>query len=138
MEPLHKLPVSRLLNALKTHPDFPQSGPVTDAELVIQATLAAFSVTRSDLLSSSKEPSIARPRIFAMATLYELGQNSKISLAQVGRVFGNRDHGAVIHARRRLPQLCRRCSHFAATVQTLRDALGLPPISSQISVKTLI
>lgn len=104
-------------------------------DLLLQ-TSARFLVSPNELLSPIRTDRIARARMAAMVTLYDLG----FSLVEVGLFFGGRDHTTVIYARRRLPVLCAQDKLFADRVQALREAFALPPlvprISSQLSVKT--
>lgn len=74
----------------------------------IQKTVAAYFKMRvSDLLSSRRNRSIARPRQIAMCLAKELTNHS---LPEIGEAFGGRDHTTVLHA-------CRK-------IQSLRDSDG--------------
>jgi chromosomal replication initiator protein len=69
----------------------------------IQRTVAEYYKLRtSDLLSSKRSRSIARPRQIAMALAKEL---TKKSLPEIGSAFGGRDHTTVLHATRRVKAL---------------------------------
>ncbi|HXF07883.1 MAG TPA: chromosomal replication initiator protein DnaA [Candidatus Acidoferrales bacterium] len=61
-----------------------------------------FKIRRSDLISSSRTRSIARPRQIAMALAKELTSHS---LPEIGKHFGGRDHTTVLHACRKLAEL---------------------------------
>ena len=62
----------------------------------IQKTVAEYYKIRlSDLLSTRRTRSIARPRQVAMALSRELTQHS---LPEIGAAFGGRDHTTVMHA----------------------------------------
>ncbi len=61
-----------------------------------------FKIRRSDLISSSRTRSIARPRQIAMALAKELTSHS---LPEIGKHFGGRDHTTVLHACRKLVEL---------------------------------
>ncbi|UTC24577.1 chromosomal replication initiator protein DnaA [Candidatus Comchoanobacter bicostacola] len=54
-----------------------------------------FKLTINDLTGSSRKRSIARPRQLGMFLAKKL---SGISVSQIGRDFGNRDHTTVLHA----------------------------------------
>jgi len=77
----------------------------------IQKTVAEyFKVRLSDLLSDSRSRSVTRPRQMAMALAKELTAQS---LPEIGKAFGGRDHTTVIHARKRVKELCegdQRCA----------------------------
>lgn len=62
-----------------------------------------FKISRSDLLSSRRTRSITRPRQIAMALSKQLTRHS---LPEIGNAFGGRDHTTVLHACRKVDELC--------------------------------
>lgn len=69
----------------------------------IQKTVANyFKIRVTDLTSSKRTRSIARPRQIAMALAKEL---TKHSLPEIGNAFGGRDHSTVIHATKKVESL---------------------------------
>ncbi len=69
----------------------------------IQKTVAEYyKIRASDLVSSKRNRSIARPRQVAMALAKEL---TKHSLPEIGSAFGGRDHTTVLHATRKVTSL---------------------------------
>ena len=70
----------------------------------IQKTVAEYYKMRVvDLLSRRRTRTIARPRQMAMALSKELTEHS---LPEIGEAFGGRDHTTVLHACRRIEELC--------------------------------
>jgi len=70
----------------------------------IQKTVAEYyNIRLSDLSAKSRSRSIARPRQIAMALSKELTNKS---LPEIGKAFGGRDHTTVMHACRKVPELC--------------------------------
>ena len=70
----------------------------------IQKTVCEYYKMRiSELLSKRRARSIARPRQMAMALAKELTQHS---LPESGDAFGGRDHTTVLHACRKIAELC--------------------------------
>lgn len=70
----------------------------------IQKTVCEYYKIRvSELLSKRRPRSIARPRQMAMALAKELTQHS---LPEIGDAFGGRDHTTVLHACRKIKELC--------------------------------
>ena len=70
----------------------------------IQKTVAEYYKLRvADLLSRRRTRTIARPRQMAMALSKELTEHS---LPEIGEAFGGRDHTTVLHACRRIEELC--------------------------------
>lgn len=69
----------------------------------IQKTVSAyFKIRVSDLLSTRRTRSIARPRQMAMSLAKELTNHS---LPEIGEAFGGRDHTTVLHACRKIQEL---------------------------------
>jgi chromosomal replication initiator protein len=70
----------------------------------IQKTVSEYYKMRvSDLLSRRRTRTIARPRQMAMALSKELTEHS---LPEIGDAFGGRDHTTVLHACRKIEELC--------------------------------
>lgn len=70
----------------------------------IQKTVCEYYKMRmAELLSKRRPRSIARPRQMAMALCKELTQHS---LPEIGDAFGGRDHTTVLHACRKIDELC--------------------------------
>lgn len=69
----------------------------------IQKTVAEYyQIRSSDLLSSKRSRTIARPRQVAMALAKELTNHS---LPEIGDAFGGRDHTTVLYATRKIAEL---------------------------------
>ncbi len=70
----------------------------------IQKVVAEYYKLRiTDLLSRKRTRAIARPRQVAMALCKELTEHS---LPEIGDAFGGRDHTTVLHACRKIEELC--------------------------------
>lgn len=70
----------------------------------IQKTVCEYyKIRMAELLSKRRPRSIARPRQMAMALCKELTQHS---LPEIGDAFGGRDHTTVLHACRKIDELC--------------------------------
>jgi chromosomal replication initiator protein len=70
----------------------------------IQKTVADYYQLRlSDLLSQRRVRSLARPRQVAMALAKELTEHS---LPEIGEAFGGKDHTTVMHACKKIRDLC--------------------------------
>ena len=79
----------------------PELGHLKAADAPAQKYLAELRV--ADLLSPRKTRNLARPRQMAMALCKELTDHS---LPEIGVAFGGRDHTTVLHACRRIEELC--------------------------------
>ncbi len=62
-----------------------------------------FKIRVTDLLSSRRNRSITRPRQIAMSLAKTLTRHS---LPEIGKAFGGRDHTTVLHACRKVEELC--------------------------------
>ena len=87
----------------------------------IQKRVAAhFNVKISDMSSSRRARSVARPRQVAM---YLAKQLTSRSLPEIGRKFGGRDHTTVMHAVKRVEELVASDGTMAEDVDMLRRML---------------
>lgn len=84
-----------------------------------------YGITRADLLSPRRTHDVVRPRQVAMFLAKKLTTRS---LPEVGRRFGNKDHTTVLHAVRKITELCGQDGKTRADVDALTRLLrGEPP-----------
>jgi chromosomal replication initiator protein len=87
----------------------------------IQKNVAAhFNIRVADMSSARRARSVARPRQVAM---YLAKQLTSRSLPEIGRRFGGRDHTTVMHAVRKVEEICQQDSAFAEDLELLRRML---------------
>ena len=87
----------------------------------IQKTVADYyKIKVAEMYSKKRSRSIARPRQMAMALAKELTQ---LSLPDIGDAFGGRDHTTVLHACRKINELCQTDSILERDFQTLQQIL---------------
>lgn len=79
-----------------------------------------FNIKMSDMVSNRRMQNIARPRQVAM---YMAKQLTSKSLPEIGRKFGGRDHTTVLHAVRKIQELCVDDFDFANDVEILKRSL---------------
>ena len=79
-----------------------------------------YNVRLADMLSARRARAVARPRQVAM---YLSKQLTTRSLPEIGRKFGGRDHTTVIHAVRKIDELCQVDSGIEEDVDLLRRML---------------
>ena len=93
---LAKMPISTSLCEEALKEVFSKSAPrrIT-AEVVIEAVCAYYSLKTDELTGSARRREIVTPRHIAMYLTREM---VGLSLPQIGKAFGNRDHSTVIHA----------------------------------------
>ena len=88
----------------------------------IQKTVADYYKIRiSDLLSAKRNRSLARPRQLAMSLAKELTSHS---LPEIGDAFGGRDHTTVLHACKKIVELCATDNKIKDDLIHLRRALS--------------
>lgn len=87
----------------------------------IQKQVAShFNIRVSDMYSARRSRAVARPRQVAM---YLSKQLTSRSLPEIGRRFGGRDHTTVMHAVRKVEELCSTDAAFAEDLELLKRTL---------------
>ncbi len=79
-----------------------------------------YNIKIADLHSARRSRAIARPRQVAMYLSKKLTTKS---LPEIGRKFGGKDHTTVIHAVKKIEELCRGDSSFADEVEIISKML---------------
>ena len=88
----------------------------------IQKTVANYYKIRiADLLSAKRNRSLARPRQLAMSLAKELTNHS---LPEIGDAFGGRDHTTVLHACKKISEVCLTDNKIKEDLINLRRALS--------------
>lgn len=93
----------------------------TTIEEIQRKTAEYYKLDLRELHSARRARRVARPRQVAMFLARELTSRS---LPDIGRRFGGRDHTTVLHACRRIEELCRSDPVFQQEVEFLRKVLG--------------
>lgn len=79
-----------------------------------------FNIRMSDMHSARRARAVARPRQVAM---YLAKQLTSRSLPEIGRKFGGRDHTTVMHAVRKIDELCENDLSLSEDVELLKRML---------------
>jgi chromosomal replication initiator protein len=87
---------------------------------IIRKVADHYNLRMSDMLSSRRARTVARPRQVAMYLAKTLTSRS---LPEIGRKFGGRDHTTVIHAVKKIEELKATDSQIAEDVEILRRML---------------
>ena len=90
-------------------------------EEIQKKTAEFYKLELRELHSTRRARRVARPRQVAMFLARELTSRS---LPDIGRRFGGRDHTTVLHACRRIEELCKSDPVFQQEVDFLRKVLG--------------
>ena len=81
-----------------------------------------FNIRFNDMISVRRSRVVARPRQVAM---YLSKSFTPKSLPEIGRMFGGRDHTTVMHAIKKVQELCKVDPSFAEHIKVLKKALEL-------------
>ncbi|HEU4599230.1 MAG TPA: DnaA/Hda family protein, partial [Solirubrobacterales bacterium] len=99
-------------------------GPkATSAEEIQQRVAERFGISRAELVGSSRAATPLRARQVAIFLTREL---TELSLPQIGRLYGGRDHTTVLNSLRRVEAGLDEDSDLAEKVRELRGAIHNP------------
>jgi len=74
-----------------------------DPEEILDLCCDFFKITKKEIISKSRFRSLVYPRHLSMYLLHS-DRNLYLTLSQIGKIFGGRDHSTVIHAIRLMNQ----------------------------------
>jgi chromosomal replication initiator protein len=100
-----------------------RSAQATSVEEIQQQVAERFGISRAELVGSSRAATPLRARQVAILLTREL---TDLSLPQIGRLYGGRDHSTVLNSLRRIEAAVDDDSDLAGRVQELRDAIHNP------------
>jgi chromosomal replication initiator protein len=92
----------------------------TPVEEIQERASAAFGVSRSELVGSGRA---ATPLNARQVAIYLTRELTDLSLPQIGRLYGGRDHSTVLNSIRRVEARLGEDQSFAAQVQALRASI---------------
>ncbi len=87
---------------------------------IIDVCCEYYDVTRDDLTGKKKNKEIVDPR---QITMYLITEILDTPLVVIGRVFGNRDHTTVMHARDKVTRLMKDDSNLRAEISELKEKI---------------
>ncbi|HEV7482362.1 MAG TPA: chromosomal replication initiator protein DnaA [Solirubrobacterales bacterium] len=100
-----------------------RSAQATSVEEIQQRVAEGFGISRAELIGSSRAATPLRARQVAIFLTREL---TDLSLPQIGRLYGGRDHSTVLNSLRRIEAGLADDSELADRVQDLRGAIHNP------------
>ena len=95
----------------------------TAVEEIQQQVATSFGISRAELVGSSRAATPLRARQVAILLTREL---TELSLPQIGRLYGGRDHSTVLNALRRIETTIAEDAPLAARVDRLRADIHSP------------
>lgn len=100
----------------------------TEANQIIYLVLRESGFTRTELESKSRKRELTFVRHMAM---YFLKKYSDMTLKEIGKIFGGRDHSSVSHARDTVHDLCFTNPAIKTRVQNLENVIKNQIVISQ-------
>jgi chromosomal replication initiator protein len=100
-----------------------RSAQATSVEEIQQQVAERFGISRAELVGSSRAATPLRARQVAIFLTREL---TDLSLPQIGRLYGGRDHSTVLNSLRRIEAGIGDDVELAKSVQELRGAINNP------------
>jgi chromosomal replication initiator protein len=95
----------------------------TSVEEIQDRGAGAFGISRAELVGSSRATTPLRARQVAILLTREL---TDLSLPQIGRLYGGRDHSTVLNSLRRVEDRVAEDDDLAEKVHKLRSAIHNP------------
>ena len=105
----------RAINDIVSHKD-----KVISAEFVQETVAKYFNINAKDLKGSKRSNDIAFPRQIAM---YLCRNVANMSLPQIGKDFGKRDHTTVMHACNKIEKEIKDNSNTKLIVESVKNIL---------------
>jgi chromosomal replication initiator protein len=96
----------------------------TPVEEIQQRVAASFGISRAELVGSTRA---ATPLSARQVAIYLTREMTDLSLPQIGRLYGGRDHSTVLNSIRRAEARCNEDAVLAAQVKELRSAIHNNP-----------
>jgi chromosomal replication initiator protein len=100
-----------------------RSAQATSVEEIQQQVAERFGISRAELIGSSRAATPLRARQVAMYLTREM---TELSLPQIGRLYGGRDHTTVMNSLRRVEASLGEDEALSARVDELRTAIHNP------------
>jgi chromosomal replication initiator protein len=100
-----------------------RSAQATSVEEIQQRVAEGFGISRAELIGSSRAATPLRARQVAIFLTREL---TDLSLPQIGRLYGGRDHSTVLNSLRRVEAGHADDPELAGRVESLRGAIHNP------------
>jgi chromosomal replication initiator protein len=113
-EPLTSELIAKLI------PSAPAASTPTTAEQIQQRVAEEFGISPTELAGSSRSATPLRARQIA---IFLTRESTDLSLSQIGRLFGNRDHSTILNSLRRAETSLAADPDLAARVNNLRSTI---------------
>lgn len=98
----------------------PQTPQKITPELIIQMVAGHYSLNVEDLLGSKRTKEVANPRQIAMYLCQEL---TDVSLVQIGKALGNRDHTTIIHGAKKISENLAKDAELQSNIEVIKKKI---------------
>ena len=105
-------------------PSRPRRPEPTAVEAIQQRVAEAFGISRAELVGTSRAATPLRARQVAILLTREA---TDLSLPQIGRLYGGRDHSTILNALRRAEATIAADASLSRQVSELRSSIHNPP-----------
>jgi chromosomal replication initiator protein len=126
----HASLMARPLSAELIAEVIPYSRPVhaTSVEEIQERVAAAFGISRAELVGTSRAATPLRARQVAIFLTREM---TDLSLPQIGRLYGGRDHSTVLNSLRRVESSLTEGGELGERVEELRTVIHSDPTGNR-------
>ncbi len=115
-------------------PNRSQAPSPTTVEEIQQRVAEAFGISRAELIGTSRA---ARPLRARQVAILLTRETTDLSLPQIGRLYGGRDHSTILNALRRAESSLSDDPELARQIGELRSSIHSPPGQSPPPPTTL-
>jgi chromosomal replication initiator protein len=89
---------------------------VINIDIIQEVTAKYFNITKEDILGKKRNDSIVLPRQIA---IYIAREMVHLSITDIGRKFGNRDHTTIMHAYNKVNEKIKEDPYFSALINKI-------------------
>lgn len=93
---------------------------VLSIEIIQQKVANAYDISITDMVSANKSRNLTKPRQIAM---YIAKLLTSSSLVEISKKFGKKDHTTIIHAIKKIEELCNQDANFQNDINALIKSL---------------
>ena len=126
------IPVAPVADVQPAEPILPPIGPKITAHAIIRFTCAYFGIPRTAIFSTRRARHLVDKKFCLYWCMREL---TKLSLPEIGRIAGGKDHSSILHGIRRVEASIAAGDELGKMATALRDAItGRPTKASNVTV----
>ena len=93
-----------------------------DIDSIIKTVATAFNIRSSDIRGKRRTKNLIKPRHIAM---YLVRKHTNLSFPEIGREFGDRDHGSVLYGCNKITEALKQDPSLRQTLELIERDLKL-------------